>query len=115
MTEPEPCPRCDGLWAEMSELPPPTAPSLPNPGVAENGRRAAGGGVRHTEPAAVHKCPLPEHGGSTRDLWRCRYCGRLWVVTGGCRSGCTPGEPCFLGLAWGPATLWQRWRNRRRP
>lgn len=84
----------------------PSAPSVPNPGVAENGRRAAGGWVRRSYPTAAHECRPPSRpepwafaDGQPGDLWRCA-CGRLWRC----------GES-----TWFPASWWQRWRYRRRP
>jgi hypothetical protein len=99
-----------------------TEPTLPNPGIAENGLRLAptdkgwlhGSWVRRGSGVRPHECTLPEHGGLTGDLWRCSSCGRLWRVLGGCED-CTLDRPCFVGLGWTPATRWQRWRNRRRP
>jgi len=120
----------------MSELPPPTTPSVPNPGVAENGRRAAGGWVRlggHPQ----HMCQPPRHrdpverppgllvppqnaAGPVASLWRCP-CGRLWQVVKKCPAcrggghGYPPRGMCSPGTDWAPATWWQRLRNRRRP
>jgi len=91
--------------------------------VVENGPKLAptdrgwleGSWVHRGSGARPHRCVKPEHGGMDGDLWRCSSCGRLWRVLGGCWERCTPETPCFAGLAWVPATLWQRWWNRRRP
>lgn len=49
--------------------------------------------------------------GSRGDLWRCDDCGALWCVG-------EPGRPRggYLGggLAWIPATWWQRLRHRQK-
>lgn len=65
--------------------------------------------VRRTEPEQKHECAPPMRCtaswieiayGEPGDLWRCDDCGTLWEV----------GQ---MGLAWLPATWWQRWRHRK--
>lgn len=60
--------------------------------------------------------------GSFGDLWRCDDCGELWRIGNSC-DDCDPRPPggrCMRGgyhpggLAWRPATWWQRFRNRKK-
>lgn len=56
--------------------------------------------------------------GHLGDLWRCDECAALWRIGRACdvceaygpdqhRSG-----QCRVGMAWRPASWWQRWRHR---
>jgi hypothetical protein len=75
--------------------------------------------------APAHVCKPPRWdgyvtspAGELGDLWRCDDCRELWRVGRSC-AACdafghsSHGGQCMVGLAWLPATLWQRIRNRR--
>lgn len=119
---------------EMSIAPRRPAVNAPEPPPSDNGwlrsediratRRTErppdprGGYVyRPSDHAEPHRCPLPaewEDGA----VWRCPE-GHLWVVDdacGACRTVRTAaarghGGQCTVGLAWWPATWWQRRRH----
>lgn len=81
----------------------------------------------HQVGALGHVCgpPMRDTGilgqasGRLGDLWRCDDCRKLWRVGRIC-DNCDfygvhrGGGQHAVGLAWRPATVWQRIRNRRR-
>lgn len=82
--------------------------------------------VIRTRDADRHVCQVPMRGGYTRspdgsidDLWRCDDCATLWRIGYACPPCDARGHSwphagtCVIGLAWRPATLWQRIRHRR--
>ena len=71
----------------------PTFVTLPAPPPPASGWQGHG-------PTGPQRVGLPRPAGERNDLWRCDDCGQLWRIT--------------EGPAWHPATLWQRFRNRRR-
>lgn len=52
------------------------------------------------------------------ELWRCDTCSKLWRVGRACATCDLYGDHaggghCLVGLAWRPATLWQRIKHRK--
>jgi hypothetical protein len=72
---------------------------------------------RHTCAPPVGTFGDPQ--ASQGDLWRCDECGQLWRVGRACGICAAYGDrphrgQCQVGLAWRPATFWQRLRYHRR-